>query len=109
TLVSFRVLQGAVAGPMVTMAQSLLLRNYPPERRGLAMAVWGMTVIVAPLVGPILGGYITDNFSWQWIFLINVPIAAIAATIVWQTLHKRETERERVPVDYIGFLLVVIG
>jgi len=109
TLVSFRVLQGAVAGPMVTMAQSLLLRNYPPERRGLAMAVWGMTVIVAPLVGPILGGYITDNFSWQWIFLINVPIAAIAATTVWQTLHKRETERQRVPVDYIGFLLVVIG
>jgi MFS transporter, DHA2 family, multidrug resistance protein len=108
-LVAFRVLQGAVAGPMVSIAQSLMLRNYPPARRGLAMAIWGMTVIIAPLVGPILGGYITDNYSWHWIFLINVPIAAIASSFAWQALHKRETERRRVPIDYIGFALVVIG
>jgi MFS transporter, DHA2 family, multidrug resistance protein len=109
TLVAFRVVQGAVAGPMVSIAQSLLLRNYPPARRGLAMAIWGMTVIVAPLVGPILGGYITDNYSWQWIFLINVPIAAIASSFAWQALHARETERRRARVDYVGFGLVVIG
>jgi DHA2 family multidrug resistance protein len=108
-LIAFRVAQGAVAGPMVTMSQALLLRNFAPQRRGLAMSIWGITVIVAPLVGPILGGYITDNFNWRWIFLINVPIALIAALAVWQTLRRRETERRRVPVDFIGFGLVVIG
>jgi len=108
-LVGFRVMQGAVAGPMVTMSQALLLRNFAPQKRGIAMSVWGITVIVAPLVGPILGGYITDNFNWRWIFLINVPIAVLSAAIVWQTLHKRETERRRVPVDYVGFWLVVAG
>jgi MFS transporter, DHA2 family, multidrug resistance protein len=108
-LIAFRVAQGAVAGPMVTMSQALLLRNFAPQRRGLAMSIWGITVVVAPLVGPILGGYITDNYDWRWIFLINVPIAVLAAGAVWQTLRKRETERRRVPVDYTGFWLVVIG
>jgi len=108
-LIAFRVVQGAVAGPMVTMSQALLLRNFSPQRRGIAMAIWGITVVVAPMIGPILGGYITDNFNWRWIFLINVPIAVLSAAIVWQTLHKRETERRRVPVDYVGFWLVVAG
>ena len=109
TLIAFRVMQGAVAGPMVTMSQSLLLRNFAPQKRGLAMSIWGITVVVAPLVGPILGGYITDNYDWRWIFLINVPIALFAVFAVWQTLRRRETERRRVPVDYVGFWLVVIG
>ncbi len=108
-LIAFRVLQGAVAGPMVTMSQALLLRNFAPQRRGLAMAIWGITVVVAPLIGPILGGYITDNYDWRWIFLINVPIALFAAATVWQTLRKRETPRSRTPVDYVGFWLVVTG
>ncbi len=108
-LIAFRVMQGAVAGPMVTMSQSLLLRNFAPQRHGLAMAIWGITVVVAPLIGPILGGYITDNYNWRWIFLINVPIAFFAIAAVWQTLRRRETERRRVPVDYVGFWLVVIG
>jgi DHA2 family multidrug resistance protein len=109
TLVACRVLQGAVAGPMVAVTQSLLLRNYAPQRRGFAMAIWSLTVVCAPLIGPVLGGYITDNFNWRWIFLINVPVAAVAAAVVWQTLHRRETERRRLPVDYIGFGLVVLG
>jgi DHA2 family multidrug resistance protein len=108
-LVAFRVLQGVVAGPMVSVSQSLLLRNYPPHLRGLAMAVWGMTVVVAPLVGPILGGYITDNYSWQWIFFINVPIAMLAAGVGWNLLRRRETERQAIRLDYAGFALVVIG
>jgi DHA2 family multidrug resistance protein len=108
-LTSCRVLQGAVAGPMITMSQSLLLRNFAPQRRGVAMSIWSVTVIVAPLIGPILGGYITDNYSWRWIFLINVPIALLAAGAVWHTLRKRETERRRAPIDIVGFWLVVIG
>ena len=109
TLVAFRVLQGAVAGPMVAVTQSLLLRNYAPARRGLAMAIWTLTVVCAPLIGPVLGGYITDNFDWRWIFLINVPVAMLAAAAVRQTLRGRETDRQKLPVDFIGFGLVVVG
>jgi DHA2 family multidrug resistance protein len=108
-LTVFRVMQGTVAGPMVAVTQGLLLRNYAPQKRGVAMAIWSMTVVCAPLIGPIMGGYITDNFSWRWIFLINVPVALFAATVARATLAGRETERRRVPVDYVGFLLVVVG
>ncbi len=68
-LVFFRLMQGMVSGPMVPLSQSLMLNNYPPERRGVALAMWSMTIIVAPILGPILGGYITDNLSWPWSFL----------------------------------------
>lgn len=108
-LVALRVLQGMVAGPMVTMSQSLLMRNWAPEKRGIAMAFWGMTTVVAPLLGPILGGWITENWSWQWIFFINVPLGLAATAVVWKMLHRRETPRTRDPVDYTGFALVVLG
>ena len=108
-LVAMRVLQGAVAGPMVTMSQSLLLRNWAPEKRGMAMGIWGMTTVVAPMLGPILGGYITDHYSWPWIFFVNVPVGFIAAAMVWNTIGRRETPRTRDPVDYVGFGLVVVG
>jgi DHA2 family multidrug resistance protein len=108
-LVALRVLQGAVAGPMVTMSQSLLMRNWAPEKRGVAMAFWGMTTVVAPLLGPILGGWITDNWTWPWIFYINVPFGLVATAVTWRTLQRRETPRTRDPVDYTGFALVVLG
>ena len=73
-LVVFRLMQGLVSGPMAPMAQSLLMRSYPPEKRGAAMGIWGMVVFVAPIFGPILGGWITDNLSWPWLFCINVPV-----------------------------------
>ncbi|VTN11112.1 Multidrug resistance protein B [Raoultella terrigena] len=65
---------GIVAGPLIPLSQSLLLSNYPPAKRSIALALWSMTVIVAPICGPILGGYISDNYHWGWIFFINVPI-----------------------------------
>lgn len=108
-LVIMRVIQGGVAGPMVTMSQSLLLRNYAPEKRGMAMGIWGMTTVVAPMLGPILGGYITDHYSWPWIFFVNVPVGVIAAAMVWSTIGQRETPRTCDPVDMVGFALVVIG
>mgnify|MGYP001555260318 CR=1 FL=1 len=70
-------LQGAAAGPMVPLSQSLLLHNYPENKRGLALAFWAMTTTVAPIVGPFLGGWITDNMSWPWIFYINVPVGIL--------------------------------
>src|SRR5579862_9097273 len=73
-LVLFRVLQGAVAGPMIPLSQSLLLASYPRDRSGTALAMWARTTLVAPVVGPLLVGWITDNIAWPWIFYINVPV-----------------------------------
>ena len=107
-LIGARVLQGAMAGFMVPLSQALLLGNYPPEKRGMALAIWGMTVVVAPIVGPLLGGWITDNAHWSWIFFINLPIGTIAALGTWQLLKDRETPLRRRPLDRIGLALLVI-
>jgi DHA2 family multidrug resistance protein len=108
-LVFFRVVQGAVAGPMIPLSQSLLLANYPPHLKGMALALTSMTVVVAPIFGPIVGGWITDNFSWPWIFYINIPIGAVSAYVSFRMLHRREAPTVRVPIDAIGFALLVIG
>jgi MFS transporter, DHA2 family, multidrug resistance protein len=107
-LIVFRVLQGAVAGPMIPLSQSLLLASYPKERAGMALAMWAMTTLVAPVTGPVLGGWITDNISWPWIFYINVPVGILAALATWAIYHRRETPTARVPVDSVGLGLLVI-
>ncbi|MBV9733740.1 MAG: DHA2 family efflux MFS transporter permease subunit, partial [Verrucomicrobia bacterium] len=88
-----RVLQGATAGPMIPLSQSLLLPNYPEDQRGLANGIWGMTAVVGPVAGPILGGWITDNISWSWIFYINLPFGILAAALTWFILRRRETPK----------------
>jgi MFS transporter, DHA2 family, multidrug resistance protein len=108
-LVFFRVIQGAVAGPMIPLSQSLLLVNYPPEKKGFATGLWAMVAVAAPVIGPILGGYITDNYSWPWIFYINVPVGLFSVFFTWYILHDRETERVKSPVDFIGLILLAIG
>lgn len=108
-LIAARVLQGAVAAPMMPLSQSLLLANYPAHKKGLALAFWAMTATIGPIAGPLLGGYITDNFSWSWIFYINVPIGIISSIVVWQMLRSRETKKSHFPIDYIGLALLVIG
>src|SRR5258707_14835870 len=82
-LIAFRVLQGAVAGPMIPLSQSLLLSSYPPAKAGTALAMWAITTLVAPVVGPVLGGWITDNIAWPWIFYINVPFGVAAGIATW--------------------------
>src|SRR5437764_653309 len=89
-LIFFRVLQGLVAGPMIPLSQTLLLASYVPQKAGTAMAMWAMTVLVAPVAGPLLGGWITDNISWPWIFYINIPVGLVAAAITWSIYHKRD-------------------
>jgi len=106
-LISARVLQGSMAGFMVPLSQALLLGNYPPEKRGMALAIWSMTTIVAPIVGPLLGGWITDNAHWSWIFFINLPVGTIAAFGTWQLLKQRETPLRRRPLDRVGLALLV--
>ena len=108
-LVVFRVAQGAAAGPLIPLSQSLLLANYPFSKAGMALSLWSMTVVVAPIFGPILGGFISDNYSWGWIFFINVPLGAIVFFLCLKLLRGRETSRESSPVNYVGISLLVIG
>ena len=109
TLVLFRLLQGLVSGPMVPLSQTILLRNYPPEKRGVAMALWAMTVVIAPILGPLLGGWITENYSWPWIFYINMPVGIASGLISYSLLKGRETKTAKIPIDIIGLVLLVIG
>ncbi|KID00381.1 multidrug resistance protein B [Hafnia alvei] len=108
-LIFFRVIQGLVAGPLIPLSQSLLLRNYAPEKRNIALALWSMTVIIAPIFGPILGGYICDNFSWGWIFLINVPFGIVVVLTTTGVLRGRETEVIPVKLNLVGLSLLVLG
>lgn len=107
-LIGFRVMQGFVAGPMIPLSMSLLLQCYPRAKAGMAIALWSMTVTVAPIAGPILGGWLTDNISWPWIFYINIPIGALAAGITWAVLRDRESTIRKLPVDRVGMLMLFV-
>lgn len=108
TLIVFRVFQGFFSGPLVPGSQALLLNIFPPTKRSTALAVWSITTLVAPIIGPILGGYISDNYSWPWIFLINLPIGIISASICWSYLGKRDVAPKKIPVDTIGISLLIV-
>jgi MFS family permease len=117
SLVLFRILQGLGGGGMATSEQAILADSFPPEKRGQAFAVYGIAVVVAPVVGPTLGGWITDTYSWHWVFLINVPMGLISLFLVGTLVSEpsgAEEERKALlkkglRVDYIGFALVAIG
>ncbi len=108
SLIAFRVMQGAVSGPMIPGSQALLLMIFPPHKKGTALTIWSMTTLTAPVFGPVLGGYISDNWTWPWIFFINVPIGAFCALICWRILASQETPTMRVPVDVTGMVLLMI-
>jgi DHA2 family multidrug resistance protein len=107
-LVAFRVMQGLVAGPMIPLSQTLLLSSYPRAKAGTALALWGVTTLVAPVVGPLLGGWITDHMTWPWIFYINVPVGLLAAGITWMIYRHRETPTRKLPIDSVGLGLLVV-
>src|SRR6266704_1024390 len=107
-LILFRVIQGAVAGPMIPLSQTLLLASYPKEKSGMALAMFSLTILVAPVVGPLLGGWITDNISWPWIFFINVPVGLVSAALAWVLYRGRESPRRRMPIDAVGLVLLVV-
>src|SRR5258708_14499527 len=108
-LVGARLIQGLVSGPMMSVAQAILLRNYPIERRGMAIALGDMVISIAPIFGPIIGGWITDNLSWPWLFYINLPVGAFSAAASWSILRHRESKRVKLPIDVIGLMLLIIG
>jgi DHA2 family multidrug resistance protein len=108
-LVFCRIMQGLVSGPLLALGQALLLRNYPPDKRGLALGLWGMVIITAPIFGPILGGYVTDNLSWPWLFYINVPVGILSWFLVSRLLENRESTLVKAPIDVVGLILLVVG
>ena len=107
-LLGARVFQGLVAGPLIPLSQAILISSYPKEKNALALAFWGMTATVGPIAGPTLGGWITDSYSWSWIFYINIPIGLCSAALTWVIYRDRETPKRVLPIDVIGLALLII-
>lgn len=107
-LVAFRILQGLCGGPMMPLTQTLLLRIFPREKAPAAIAMWSMTTLIAPIMGPIVGGYMCDNASWGWVFFVNVPIALIGSRIGWNLLKRYQNDPQRSPIDFIGLGLLIL-
>lgn len=103
-----RVLQGAVAGPMIPLSQALLLAAFPRSKASLALALWSMTTLTAPVAGPILGGWISDNYTWPWIFYVNIPVGILAIAGTWLIFRDRESVTHKLPIDILGLVLLVI-
>ncbi len=108
-LLFFRCIQGAVSGPLYPVTQSLMVETYPRAKRPMALALIGMITIVAPIVGPVLGGWITDSYSWHWIFFINVPIGIFASVVAGAQLAGMKQATERPRMDYVGLFSLIIG
>src|SRR5580704_1477692 len=112
-LILLRVLQGVGGGGLQPSEQAILADTFPPAKRGMAFAFYGFAVVAAPAIGPTLGGWITDNFSWRWIFLINVPIGLLSlfltSRLVEDPPYLRGRSRTGIKIDYIGFALLVVG
>src|ERR1700688_2231853 len=108
SLIVFRVLQGAVSGPMIPGSQALLINVFGPAKRTTALTIWSITTLVAPIAGPLLGGYISDNYVWPWIFLINVPVGVFCALLCWNNLKSQETPTRKLPIDRVGLVLLFV-
>jgi len=113
-LIFWRILQGAGGGALQPLEQSILVSTFPQHKRGMAMAVYGMVVVVAPIIGPMLGGWITDNYSWRWIFYINIPVGIASLCLTTLLVHDppylvRRKPGEKLNIDYIGLGLLAVG
>ncbi|MGL5719641.1 MAG: DHA2 family efflux MFS transporter permease subunit [Alphaproteobacteria bacterium] len=107
-LLTGRVLQGLVGGPLMPLSQTLLMRIFPKEKQGAALGLWGMTTLVAPILGPIAGGYICDNWGWTFIFFINIPIALVCSLTILRLMRQFETPTSADKIDYVGLGLMVV-
>ncbi|HEY3536760.1 MAG TPA: DHA2 family efflux MFS transporter permease subunit [Trinickia sp.] len=106
-LLAARVLQGAVAGPLIPLSQAILLGSYPKERSSTALSLWAMTATVGPIAGPALGGWITDSYSWSWIFYINIPVGLFAAVVTWVIYRDRDSPARKLSIDKVGLLSLI--
>src|SRR6476620_6626725 len=109
-LVIFRIIQGATGGVMQPLSQAILLEAFPPEERGKAMGVWGLGIVVAPILGPVLGGWLTDTYSWRWVFYINLPVGIVSLVMtklyIFDPPYLRSEKRS---VDYWGIDMLAVG
>ncbi|HTV57734.1 MAG TPA: DHA2 family efflux MFS transporter permease subunit [Verrucomicrobiae bacterium] len=112
-LIFFRVVQGAGGGGLQPSEQAILADTFPPKQRGMAFAVYGMAVVLAPAIGPTLGGWITDNFEWRWIFFINIPVGIISLLLTQRLIsdppYLKEQKKSTFRIDYIGLGLLAVG
>jgi len=112
-LVFWRFVQGVGGGALLSVSQGILFDQFKPEDKGIAGGIFGMGIVIGPTIGPILGGYIVDNYAWQWIFDINIPIGIAAAILTWRFIDKNPDEynidRKSIPIDYVGILSLTVG
>ncbi|MBI3211314.1 MAG: MFS transporter, partial [Simkania negevensis] len=105
-LMAMRFIQGIVGGPLIPLSMSLMLMIFPPNKKMLAIAIWNMVGVVGPIMGPILGGWLTFDYSWPWIFFVNVPVGIVVVILVCFMLKGQETEITKTPVDWTGIFLL---
>ena len=110
SLIFFRILQGAAGGALIPISQAILMESFPPRQQGMAMAIFGIGAMFGPVVGPTLGGWITDNMNWRWIFYINVPVGIIAVIMVkYFIFDPAYMKRHKTSIDYWGLALLTLG
>src|SRR3954466_15322313 len=109
TLILWRIVQGVGGGALMTVSQAVLFESFPPEEAGMAMALFGLGVMVGPTIGPTLGGYLVDNSGWPWIFYINIPVGILAATMIAAYVHDPEHQKKPPTIDYIGIALLTVS
>src|SRR3954469_19904939 len=106
-LIFWRIVQGIGGGALMTVSQAVLFESFPPEEAGTAMALFGLGVMVGPTIGPTLGGWLTDNYGWPWIFYINIPVGILASIMIATYVHDPEHQRRPHAIDYLGIALLI--
>ena len=104
-----RVLQGVVGASMIPLSQSLIIKIFPANKRGAALGIWSLTLIVAPVLGPVVGGWLTDNYVWRLVFFINIPFGLLCAFAVTKLMKGRESPKVITPIDKVGLVLLTLG
>lgn len=110
-LLTMRIFQGIVGASMIPLSQTLMLQLYPKEKKGIALGIWSMTIVIAPVIGPVLGGWVTDTASWRWCFYINLPFGILSSLIVYH-IFKKDIAKEKIikePIDIVGFIFLAVG
>src|SRR4029078_12928740 len=108
-LIFWRIVQGIGGGALVTVSQAVLFESVPPEEAGTAMALFGLGVMVGPTIGPTLGGWLTDNYGWPWIFYFNLPVGVLAWAMFTVYAHDRKYQRPPPTIDYMGIALLAVS
>src|SRR5580704_11524776 len=109
-LIFFRIIQGATGGALQPLSQAVMLEAFPPQDRGKAMAFWGLGIVVAPMLGPVIGGWLTDNYSWRWVFYINLPVGLASVLMTrWFIFDPPYIKRSNRGIDYWGIGMLALG